>query len=350
VTGRAAALQGGLAALGLITAHFTWQREPERAPGEVIVIDASKNDVAKIHFEDEKNRADFARGTRDGDAVVWVHMESKPPAAGKDKEKDKKAPPKPAFPPRDLLGADSATKLYERFSPLVSPRAFGVLDAAKLKELGLDSPTRKLTVTVKGDTRAFEIGKPAGAVSGESFLRDTRDGRVYLMPRGLLSDLQNANHLVDRKLHAFEPADYDRIVITAGGKKKELLHLGKEMPANEGFAPLKTPDKRDQMAKNWHDTIWRTFPLDTLGKGEPIEGGTPKVAVRIDYYDGKKPVGWLELARVEPPAPKDNASEEPPPAPLNVFYARSEHTVGWAKLGPNGSQLIADAEKLTAQP
>ena len=35
---RGAAAQGGLAALGLVVAYATWQRQPERAPGEVIVV------------------------------------------------------------------------------------------------------------------------------------------------------------------------------------------------------------------------------------------------------------------------------------------------------------------------
>ena len=39
---RGAAVQSGLAALGLVVAYGTWQREPERAPGEVVVVDASK--------------------------------------------------------------------------------------------------------------------------------------------------------------------------------------------------------------------------------------------------------------------------------------------------------------------
>jgi hypothetical protein len=42
---RGAAIQSGLAALGLIVAYGTWQREPERAPGEVVVVDASKSEL-----------------------------------------------------------------------------------------------------------------------------------------------------------------------------------------------------------------------------------------------------------------------------------------------------------------
>jgi len=53
VTGRGLAVHGGLALAGLAIAYGTWQREPERAEGEVIVVDASKGELSNVHFEDE---------------------------------------------------------------------------------------------------------------------------------------------------------------------------------------------------------------------------------------------------------------------------------------------------------
>src|SRR6185312_7152381 len=48
---RGAAVQSGLAALGLVVAYTTWQREPERAPGEVIVVDVNKSDVQSVRLD-----------------------------------------------------------------------------------------------------------------------------------------------------------------------------------------------------------------------------------------------------------------------------------------------------------
>jgi hypothetical protein len=338
-------LQGGLAALSLVAVHFTWQRDPERAPGEVTVLDASKSEVASIHYEDDDTAVDFSR---QGGGEVLMHLVDKrkppaPPAApGKEPPKPPPAPP----PPRDLLGSEQAGKFYDRFGPLVSPRAFGVLDASKLKELGLEAAKRKLTITVKGDAHKFDVGQPQNSSTGESFLRDARDGRVYLMPRGLLNDLQNASHLVERKLHTFELADYDRIVISANGKKRELLHVGKEAFVTEGFAPPNTPDKRDQMAKNWHDSLFRIFPVEMLGKGEVPAEGEPKIALRVDYYDGKKSVGWIEIAKAEAAGGSKMTSDEAPTTPP-AFFVRSERTLGWAK-AHNIQQTITDAEKIVA--
>jgi hypothetical protein len=341
VTGRAAAVQGGLAALGLLAAHLTWQREPERAPGAVSVFDASKGDVTLVHYEDDASSVDLTRGRGGNDAGAWLHLVTKPKADAKADAKAKVAPP------RDLPGGEGAVKLLDGFAPLVSPRAFGVLDAAKLKEIGLDAPKRKLDVTVKGDVRHYEIGQPANAPGGESFLRDTRDGRVYLMPRAMLGELQNSSHMIDRRLHTFELPDFDRIVISSGGKQKEYLQVGRESHATAGFASPKTPDKRDQMAKNWHDTLWRVFPSELLGRGEQPASGKPNVVLRVDYYDGKSPVGWIELGRVEP-AGGAGVSEESA-APTSETYVRTEHTASWAKLN-TGGQLVPDAQKLIAAP
>jgi hypothetical protein len=345
VTGRAAAVQGGLAALGLLAAHFTWQREPEHAPGSAVVIDASKSDVTLVHYEDDAGSVDLSRGHGGSEPPLWIHLVTRPKS---DVKPDPKNPHKTvkneAPPPRDLPGSEGALKIYDQFGPLVSPRAFGALEATKLKELGLDAPKRKLDVTVKGDVRHYEIGQPANASAGESFLRDKRDGRVYVMPRSMLQELQNGAHMVDRRVHAFEPADFDRMVITVGGKQKEFLQVERGARVTSGFVSPKTPDKRDQMAKNWHDALWRVFPSELLGKGEEPAGGKTAVAVRVDYFDKKTPVGWIEIARSEAGA----GMSEDGAAPTSETYVRTEHTAGWAKVG--GGQLVADAQKLVAAP
>jgi hypothetical protein len=348
VTGRSAAIQGGLAALGLLAAHLTWQREPEHAPGAATVIDASKSDVALVHYADNNTIVDFRRGGGGNDAPAWIHivkgegaLRHKDPA--KDKKSDKAAAKDEADTPRDLRGSDQAGKVVDSFGPFVSPRAFGVLDAAKLKELGLDAPVRKLDVTVKGDVRHYDIGQPEKAAAGESFVRDTRDGRVYLMPRGLLADLQNPGHLVDRRLHGFDLGDFDRLVIASNGKTKEYVQTERQVRAKAALAPAKSPDKPDQMAKNWHDSLWRAFASDVLGRGEEPPGGKPATVLRVEYFDGKQSIGFDEFARVEPTSA---VSEEPAASDV---YLRTEHSAGWMKIA-NGNQLITDAQKLVAAP
>ena len=348
MTGRALGVQAGIAIVGLATVYATWQREPERAPVAVTVFEASKSDVTLVHYEDDATAVDLTRGKTGDEDGVWLHLVTKPKA--EPAKPDPKAPPKPATPPaptpppRDLPGADTAKKLYDQFAPLTSMRAFGVLDAAKLKEIGLDNPKRKLSITVKGAVRTYEIGQPAAQSAGEAFLRDTRDGRVYLMPRNILAELQNAHHLVDRRLHAFELTDFDRVKLSAGGKQKELVTSGRESPKTIAFAFAKTPDKKDQTAKNWHDALWRLFPTEILGKGEePPTGKVGAPLLRVEYTERGKSVGWIEIARSET---SSGASDDPGTGDL---YARTEHTAGWVKI-PSGGQIVPDAHKLIAAP
>jgi hypothetical protein len=351
VTGKAAAFQGGLAALGLITAHLTWQREPERAPGEVTVIDAGKNDLGKVHFEDESTSVDLQRKTEGGETAVWLHLVEKPkvipqPKDPKKADSNTSEPPlttPPANPPRDLRGSDVAVKLLDQMAPLRSPRAFGILDAAKLKELGLEGSKRKLTITAKGDTREYTIGQPPGNGILEAFMRDERDGRVYLMPHGVLGDLTAATRLVDKKLHGFEPTEFDRMVITMGGKSRELVQNHRESIQSAQLATPKTPDKPDQMAKNLHDLLWRSFALDVLGQGEVPKEGAPTPAAKVEYFDGKKSLGYIEIAKT----PEKSVQQTDPAGNRTTVYARTERTAGWVKLHVNAS-LLSDAEKIVA--
>jgi hypothetical protein len=349
VTGKAAALQGGLAALGLITAHLTWQREPERAPGEVTVIDAGKNDLGKVHFEDDVNAVDFQRKSEGGETAVWVHLVEKPkaPPAPKDPKKaeamSETPPTPPANPPRDVRGSDVAVKLMDQLAPLRSPRAFGILDAAKLKELGFEGSKRKLTITAKGDTREYTIAQPPGNGILEAFMRDQRDGRVYLMPHGVLGDLMASSRLVDKKLHGFEPIEFDRLVITVGGKSRELVQTHRENIQTAQLASPKTPDKPDQMAKNWHDLLWRSFAMDVLGAGEVPKEGAPTPVGKVEYFDGKKSLGYIEIAK----PPEHSVQQTDPSGNRTTMYARTERTAGWVKLHVSGT-LIPDAEKIIA--
>jgi hypothetical protein len=242
-----------------------------------------------------------------------------------------------------VRGNADALKLADRFAPLVSPRAFGVLSGPKLKELGLDAPTRHLEVVVRGDTRKYDVGVALNAQNGEAFLRDARDGRIYLMPRQLLSELTNGKRLVDPRLHTFDTREFDRVTLTMNGKRREYVHLGRENFQTDGYASVKTPDKRDQTAKNWLDELWRTFPSEVLGKGEDPKGGPPKIAFRVEYTEKGKPVGWIEIARAQTPA--EESSSSPSSDSVDNIYARSEHSVGWSRLH-SGDMLVSDAEKL----
>ena len=96
-----AAIQGGLAAVALIAAYTTWQREPERKSGEVAIIDASASDVQKIRYEDSS-----------GPTVKWVELERRKEADGPRVWLRVAARPDQKAPERELRGNESANKLF----------------------------------------------------------------------------------------------------------------------------------------------------------------------------------------------------------------------------------------------
>ncbi len=333
-----AALQGGLAALGLIAAYTTWQREPERRAGEVVVVDASPSDVQKVRYEDatsatpkwvELDRRKEADGPR-----VWLRVSARA---------EQKAPE------RELRGNDSATKLFEKIAPLRATRALGVLGADKLKEVGLEAPKKHIELMTKSGKRTFSIGASPFGVS-DPYVKDDSDGKVYVLGGGVVGDLDAASiRLVDRQIHDWKTTEYDGLAITAGGKKRELTQTTPEAPGQAKLAS-KT-GKTDDMAKNWHDKVWRLLVSDVLGKGETPAAGEPQIAARVDYTFHGRPRGFLELARVAGKAPEPAASAStpaPPPAVPMEYYARSESTAGWVKLGGSNEELVKEAEKLAA--
>jgi hypothetical protein len=325
-----AAIQGSLAALGLLAAYATWQKEPDRPPGEVVVLDVNPKDLSKVRYEDGTGKwVEMERRTEAGEPVVWLKVSARP---------ELKAPE------RELRGAESAGKLWERLAPLRASRALGVMDAAKLKEVGLEAPKKRLELTARGEKAVFLFGTSPFGVS-QPYVKSERDGKVYVLEGGVTSELDSASsRLVDRTLHPWKAQDYDALVVSANGKKRELLQLHPENPAATKLAS-KATQKPDDLAKNWHDKVWRIMVLDVLGKHETPQNGAPQVALRIDYKSHGKDKGFLEVGRVTPPPPTTSTSAAPPPPEL---YARSESTAGWVKIAATAEDLLKEAEKVAA--
>ena len=332
----AAAIQGGLAALGLIAAYATWQREPETKAGEVVIVDASQNDVHRIRFEDTSSTS-----------PKWVELERRKEIDGQRVWIKVSARPEQKTPERELRGNEAANKLFEKFAPLKASRALGVLAPEKLKEVGLEAPKKRIEVEARGQKHVFFVGASPFGVS-DPYVRSESDGKVFVLGGNVVSDLDAAAiRLVDRQLHDWKTSDYDEVKLTVGAKSKELTQSSPELPVQAKL--VDKTGKTDEQAKNWHDRIWRALASDVLGKGEVPANGEPQLALRIDYKSHGKPRGFLELARVRTAEPAPAASTAPTPAtpPVEV-YARSESTAGWVKMNANTDDLIKEADKVVA--
>ncbi len=328
---RGAAVQSGLAALGLVVAYTTWQREPERAPGEVVVVDVNKGDITSVRLDAGDGKTvelERRKDSRDEEPRVWLKLSA-----------DVKAK-KPA---RELPGNEGADRLWDKFAPLHATRALGTMKADKLKELGLDAPKKKLELTARGVKHTFDVGASPFGVS-DPYVKDEQDGRVYVLGGGVISDLESAGvRLIDRQLHGFKPGDFDSVTITAGGKSRTLT----APPAENQFAAklVGKNGKPDDMAKNWHDKVWRLMVTDVLGKGELPTSGTPEVACKVEYGWHGKQKGFVELGRLTPPPVASNVSA--PPSAVEP-WARSERTASWDKLPANADDVIKECSKIAA--
>jgi hypothetical protein len=333
---KGAALQAGMAGLGMVLAYAAWQKEPERQPGESVIFDVTQNELQHVRYEDGPKWVELDRRKNGDETHVWLKISPK-------------ADPKSPTPEREVRGNDSAEKLFERFAPLRAVRALGKLDAAKLKEFGLESPKKKLAISARGEKRTFSIGTPPAGVTAP-YMKDERDGQVYVLSSSITSDLDAAStRLVDRALHAFKATEFDGIVLTVGAKKRELIQSGGETPMAAKLASKSSPQKPDALAKNWHDKIWRLYTTDVLGKGEQPRGGAPQVAARLEYTFRGKTRGFIEIGRVTAAASAPPNSSNPPTSPTTPeLYARSENTASWVKLPSSTEELLKEADKVIA--
>jgi hypothetical protein len=342
MNGRAVAIHGGLAMLGLTAAYLTWQRQPELQTGEVFVLDITKNELQMVRFDDEeaKTWAELQLANDDTGSFVTLRL------SGREATEAKTTPPSPsagkAIPERSLRGSDAAKTLYERFAPLRAVRALGVMDPAKLKDLGLATPKKRLTVQTRSGRRVFDLA-PAPLGGTDPYLRDQSDGRVFVVARAILSDFQSAStNLVERHLHSFRLEEADRVSLTAGAAKKDYRIARSADGRGVEIALASIPDKPDSTARTWQERAFGLWATESLGKGEKPAEGEPATKLRLEYFGRGRSLGWMELAE----ASGSEAVSTAAPTPKKALYARSEMTAGWVKLSADNESLFAEGEKL----
>jgi len=342
-------IHGALALAGLLAAYATWQRPKETVKADqVVILDATKQSLEKVHYDDGSRFIDVTKRL-EPDARLWVtlgYLPGQAPVvdAGLSVELlDGGAPDGGALPvtvktsepppTRTMRANERADTLWGRFTPFTGTRALGVLPDAKLDELGLVGSNRTLEVTVAGATHRYVASKPVSGIIG-SYVMDAQSKEVFLLPATIFSELDPASTLlVDRRLHTFKQSEFDAFTVKVGTQSAEFVQTDAAIPSTAKVAKKATPDKPDEMAKNWHDKVWnRLVVTEVLGEGEVPKTGEPKAALRIDYALRGKPKGWLELATDA----------------TGGMWARSENTASWVSIHQGSEQLIIEAQKLVA--
>lgn len=348
---RSVAITGALALIGLLAAYVTWQRPKASASSAntIKVFEASKQSLESIKYEDGQRFLTVKRV----EGELWVTTGSIP---GKETPFDAgldvvrlamgdggvdagqvsvaiTPPPKPP-PTREMRANERAETAMNKFMPLEATRALGALSDEKKAELGLAETDRRLEVIVGGTSRTFKVAKNLPGVFG-LYILDERNQDVYLMAGALLADFDPQSQvLVDRRLHAFKQSEFDAFVVKADGKEASFVQTNAEVPTAAKIARASTPDKPDELVKNWHDKVWnRLIVTEVLGKGENPPGSTPEIAMRVEYALKGKAKGWLELAM-----DKEKA-----------VWARSENTASWVAIHQGSDELLLEAKKLVLE-
>lgn len=246
---------------------------------------------------------------------------------------------------RQFRGSDQAEKLLDMFGPLRAARSLGPVDEAKSKELGFTDSKKSLTVNLRGQSIKYTLGGTSYGI-GDAYARDP-EGRAYLIAQRLPADLEFAeSRLMERRLHRFERTDFDRLEVTAGGKKRVLMQHNRQDPTAYYFTEEATPDKRDDTLKNWVEKTMRMAINDYVAQGEEPQpsaagaapmSGAPATGdlVTLRFFDGRKELGTAVLSRYQ--NPKTNQLE---------FFARTETTIGLVRLlTATAESAVQDAEK-----
>jgi hypothetical protein len=243
-------------------------------------------------------------------------------------------PPQPiVVPTRTMKGSDRAEKVFDKFAPLQATRALGKLGDEKRKELGLTGSERKLTVTVAGQTHSFTVSTPQPGLVGQ-YLEDTRDQSTYLLGGTVIGELDPSSQaLVDRKLHAFRPADFDEFEVKHEGLTRSFVQTGAEIAQTAKVAPKDNPGQPDELVKNWHEKIFNRFVVtEVLGAGEVPRTGEPRVVLELRYFARGKEKGYLTLAK----------------GPGNEAWAKSENTLGWVGVHAGVDEVLLEAKRVVA--
>lgn len=341
---RATVVQGALAAAGLAAAYLTWQRPAQsESAGAVTVVAATKAALERVRYERKDQWLELVRDASGAAPQFWIERGLPPPSAPAqaaapdsgiaDGGAAAAAHPAPTPAPSKLKpgqykASERAAKLHERMAPLTALRSLGRISAEKRKELGLESSDRRLELQVSGMRRSFKVAQSEG---GGAYLWEEGDGQVYLVGGGLLSDLDAADVLIDRRLHAFDRAEVDAFSVAAGGKAKSFVQkTGENERVPGAVAPREKPDQPDEQVRNWHQKIWaRLSAAQVLPKGELPGGAEPETALRIDYSRRGRAIGWLEISKSK----------------SGDYYARSEHTASWVQVS-GADELVAEGARV----
>jgi Domain of unknown function (DUF4340) len=325
-------MHGALLVVSAGLAYSVWNKvdpAPEKEQAMVDVWGGSQASFSKLSFEGKtrKVRLESQKDALGFYYVTVVEKEDAPdPHAGVPGHGDKgplKPPEAGKKEPSRFVSVKAGETLVKALAPLKALRAVGKVEPGRNEEFGLDKPEGTLKVTIDGKEHALVIGgtTPGGS---ERYARYQNNGEVFAISGDIAQSLMfGDSRLPERELHGFKNEDISKVRVQKGGKSRELTRVKEK---NEGWADAATPGKQDETAGNWMAKVGRLRGSDFVEK--PATPLRPEDAlVRVDYLDGGKSVGFLELYK----QPGEKGSD---------YLARTEWARWYVKVPSNTAEQI----------
>lgn len=302
------ALHGALLLVSAGLAYSVWSKdEPalEKQQATVDVWNGSQAAFSKLSFE-SKTRKVRLESQKDALGYYYVGTVEKEDApAAPDPHAG--VPGAPLKAPEQgqvkkettrFVSVKAGETLVQALAPLKALRAVGKVDVARHEEFGLDKPEGTLKVTLDGKEHSLLIGgtTPGGS---ERYAKYQNNGEVFAISGDIAQSLMfGESRLPERDLHGFKNEDIQKVRVLKAGKSRELFRVKEK---NDGWGDTAT--KQDETAGNWVTKLNRLRGSDFVEK--PSKPLKPEDAlVRVEYFDGGKNVGFVELYKV--PGEKGN--------------------------------------------
>jgi Domain of unknown function (DUF4340) len=319
-------IHGALLVVAAGLAYSVWDKDAATTDKQPVLSDVWSGSQAsfsklsfegktrKVRLESQKDAYGYyyvANVDKEEPAVVDPHagVQGAPTKAPDDKPTKKES--------SRFISVKAAETLVKSLAPLKAVRAVGKVEVARNEEFGLDKPEGTLKVTIDGKEHTLVIGgtTPGGS---ERYARYQNNGEVFAITGDIAQSLMfGDSRLPEHDLHGFKNEDIVKVRLQKGTKTRELLRVKEK---NDGWGDTAT--KQDETAGNWMTKLGRLRGSDFVEK--PATALRPEGAiVRVEYFDGGKVVGFVELYKL-PSEAAAAAGSSPDKPKASDYLVRTE--------------------------
>ncbi len=335
-------IYAALLLVALVAAYLTWTHEPPGGKGDVLVVDASAEQLQSVVYEEEEHTVRVTRREGGDDGICWGDTrklkdaprvpDKVPPVLDRESEteaeteteseSESETEPEPEPEPekieeiKSFRGNKTCDKILTRFAPMKAIREFAQLSDEKLAEMELTEPSATLTVTTARGERSFQVGGRSYGTN-DYYLRDLASGSVFLVESRVIADIKGGStRLMERSVFGFKKEDAETAVVAAGTQQGAFTQMNKDDSKAAFWAASDDTSRAHDAADTWLDKVLRLRALSYYT--DAPTGLQPRA--RVEFASVDEPLGWLEFGTA--------VDDEGKP----IHVVRSTNTVAWVEV------------------